>query len=57
MNVHKYLKGGCKVGGARLISGVPSERTSIKECILEHTKWHFNIRRKLLYIEGGQILE
>lgn len=51
MNVHKYLKGGCKASGARLFSGVSSERTRVNGHILKHRKWHCNIRKNLCTVK------
>lgn len=47
MNVHKYLKGGCKVGGGRLFSGVPREdkgqwaHSKTQEMAFQHQKKTF----------------
>ena len=44
-DVHKYLKGGCKEDGARIISVVPSARTKGTCCKREHRGFLLTIRQ------------
>lgn len=46
--VHKYLEGGCKEDGARLLSDVPSDRTRGNEHKLKHRSFPLNIRKHFL---------
>ncbi|PKU47515.1 hypothetical protein llap_2157 [Limosa lapponica baueri] len=50
INVHKYLKGGCREDGARLFLVVPSDRTRSNGHTLKHGKFPLNIRKHLFTV-------
>lgn len=54
INLHKYLKRVCKVGGARLLSVMPSDRTRDNEHKLKTRIFPLNIRT--FYHEGDRAL-
>ena len=54
INVHKYLKAGCKEDGARLISVVPNTRTRSNGHKLEHRTLPVNIRK---HFSAVQVME
>jgi len=45
MNTYKYLKDGSQLGGTRLVSVVPSNRTRDSRQKLEHRRFHLNTRK------------
>lgn len=45
INVYKYLKGGCKDDGAKLLPLVPSARTRGRGHKLEHMRLHLSTRQ------------
>lgn len=55
INVHKYVKGGCKKGRARLFSVVPSDKTRENRHKLKHVRFHLH-QKKHFYHESDQAL-
>jgi len=51
INVYKYLKGGCKEGGARLFSEVCEHRTRGSGHKLEQGTFPLNIRKHFFHCE------
>lgn len=50
INEYEYLKGGCKEDGARLFSGVPSDRTRGSEHRLKYKRFPLTIRKYILTV-------
>ncbi|PKU42205.1 hypothetical protein llap_7501 [Limosa lapponica baueri] len=57
INVHTYLKQGCKEDGSRLFLIVPSDRTRDNGRKLKQRVVHMNIRKHFIFqSEGDQVL-
>ncbi|KAJ7420930.1 hypothetical protein WISP_45804 [Willisornis vidua] len=50
-NIYKYLNEGCQEDGARLFSGMPSNRTRGKEQKVMHRKFHLNTWNNLFPVQ------
>jgi len=50
VNVHKYLKGGCKEDGARLFSVVPRDTTRGNGHKPKHKRFPLNIRKQFFTV-------